>query len=130
MQNDLPPDVHQFVSEYVQSISQLELLLLLHRNAEKSWSVAEATKELYTSVSMTEPLLENLRGIGLVSLLEGSERRYRYAPKSTELDRLVGDLDQLYAERRVTIINSIYSGPWRKLQNVADAFRFRNKENE
>jgi hypothetical protein len=130
MQNDLPPDVRQFLSDYVQSISQLELLVLLQRDAEKFWSVEEAAKELYTPASMTEPLLESLRMNGLVSFGGETKRDYRYAPKSPALDKLVRDLVQLYAERRVTIINTIYSGPLQKLQNFADAFRIRNKEKD
>lgn len=130
MTNDLPAGVHQFLSEYVQSISQLELLLLLHSNVEKSWSVEDVAKELYTSVNMTQGLLESLRTIGLVSLVEDSAPRYQYATKSAELHKLVGDLAHVYSERRLTIINAIYSGPLQKLHNFADAFRFRNKENE
>jgi hypothetical protein len=130
MSNALPADVQQFLSEHVQSIAQLELLLLLRRHPEKSWSLDEAAKELYTSARMTEPLLEILRVIGLVSSGNDSERRYQYAPKTAELDKLVSDLALLYAERRVTIINAIYSGPLRKLHNFADSFRFRDKEKD
>ena len=57
-------------------------------------------------------------------------QRFQYAPKTSDLHQLVDVLVQLYAERRVTIINTIYSGPLRKLQDFADAFRFRNKEKD
>jgi hypothetical protein len=129
MPSDLPGDVHQFLSEYIQSISQLELLLLLRGNAEKRWTVEDAAKELYTPVSMTLPMLESLRAIGLLSSGD-SGAWYQYAPKSEDLQKLVENLAQLYIERRVTIINTIYSGPLQKLQNFADAFRLRRKEEE
>lgn len=124
MPSDLPADVHRFLSEYVQSIAQLELLLLFHRDPEKAWNVEESAKELYTSVTMTGQLLESLRAIGLISVTGDSQLLYRYAPKSAELQKLVDDIAQLYTERRMTIINTIYSGPLQKLHNFADAFRF------
>lgn len=100
---------------------------MLHREWDRGWTVAEAAKGLYTAVSMTEPLLESLRAIGLVGY---QEHRYQYAPASKELDQLVGQLAQLYQQRRVTIINLIYSGPVQKLQDFADAFRIHKKKKE
>lgn len=123
---DIPDKVEQFLADHIRSIAQLELLLMLHRERQRSWTVEETAKSLYTAVSMTEPLLESLRTIRVVTFEDG---RYQYAPSSKELDQTVGDLSQLYQQRRVTIINMIYSAPDQKLQNFADAFRFRKKEN-
>jgi hypothetical protein len=122
MPDALPANVRQFISEHIRSIAQLELLLMLRRKREKAWSVEEAAKELYTAATMTEPLLESLRAIGLATLSNGT---YSYVPRSAELEQVVTDLDRLYQERRVTVINLIYSAPVEKLKNFADAFRIR-----
>jgi hypothetical protein len=122
MPDALPANVRQFISEHIRSIAQLELLLMLRRNRDKAWSVEDAAKELYTAATMTQPLLESLRAIGLATFSNGT---YTYAPRSAELEQVVGELDQLYQERRVTVINLIYSAPVEKLQNFADAFRIR-----
>jgi hypothetical protein len=122
MPDEIPAAVQQFVADHIRSIAQLELLLLMHRERQRSWTIADAAKELYTAVSMTEPMLESLRAIGLVSL-QGDQ--YQYAPKSKSLDQTVDDLAQLYQQRRVTIVNLIYSAPVQKLQDFADAFRIR-----
>lgn len=122
MPDALPPNVRQFISEHIRSIAQLELLLMLRRNRDKAWSVEEAARQLYTAATMTQPLLESLRAIGLTSISSGT---YTYAPKSAEMEQVVGELDKLYQERRVTVINLIYSAPVEKLQNFADAFRIR-----
>src|SRR5688500_6221667 len=68
MPDDIPAPVLQFLADHIRSIAQLELLLMLHRERQRTWTIADAAKELYTAVSMTEPLLESLRAIGLVSL--------------------------------------------------------------
>jgi hypothetical protein len=122
MPDDIPATIQQFLADHIRSIAQLELLLMLHRERQRTWTVADAAKELYTAVSMTEPLLESLRAIGLVSR---QGEYYQYAPKSKQLDQTVGELSLLYQQRRVTIVNLIYSAPVQKLQNFADAFRIR-----
>jgi predicted transcriptional regulator len=130
MPDSLPDDVQRFLSEQVGSIAQLELLLLLHGQPAKSWTVEEAAKSLYTAASMTQPLLDNLVAAGLIARQANPGADYRYAPASPELGKLVEDLARLYRERRVTVINAIYSAPTKKLQNFADAFRIRKKEEE
>jgi DNA-binding IclR family transcriptional regulator len=122
--------VHTLIREHICSIAQLELLLKLHGEAGSEWTVTEAAKELYTAVSMTQPLLEALRMGGLLSRRDDSEPLYRYEPKSTELGAAVCELSQLYQQRRITVINLIYSRPPQGLQDFADAFRIRDKEKE
>jgi DNA-binding IclR family transcriptional regulator len=130
MPDDIPAKVHNLISEHIRSIAQLELLLMLRREPERKWSVEEVAKALYTAVSMTEPLLETLRSSGFVAATGETPERYQYAPRSAEMGQAVADLDGLYQERRVTIINLIYSAPTEKLRNFADAFRIRRKEEE
>jgi DNA-binding IclR family transcriptional regulator len=130
MSADIPASVVSLLREHICSIAQLEILLKLHGEAGREWSVSEAAKDLYTAVSMTQPLLEALRSSGLLSRRDDAEARYRYEPKSPELAIAVDELAQLYQQRRITIINLIYSGPSKSLQNFADAFRIRDKEKE
>jgi hypothetical protein len=130
MSDAIPAHVLRFLKDYVQSIAQLELLLLLYRDRDNSWTVEAAAKAQYTAIGMTQTALESLRGIGLLAVTSESEPRYQYAPVSSELDQLVAELAQLYLERRVTIINLIYSSPLDTLQSFADAFRIRKKETE
>lgn len=127
MPDDISADIQRFLADNIRSIAQLELLLMLHRERQRTWTVADAAKELYTAVSMTEPLLESLRAIGMVKL---QRDQYQYAPRSKQLDDTVGELSQLYQQRRVTVINLIYSAPVKKLQDFADAFRIRKPKEE
>lgn len=130
MPDAIPDHVHQLISEHIRSIAQLELLVMLRRESDKQWTVEQVAKTLYTAVSMTEPLLESLRASGLLVVTRTPELQYGYAPKTAELERAVADLDRLYQERRVTIINLIYSAPTEKLRNFADAFRLRKPKED
>ena len=128
MPDALPPNVQNFVTGHIRSIAQLELLLLLAENPARTMTVKDAAKELYTAEGMTLPLLESLRAIGLITVDQSPEPRYGYAPKTAELATVVADLAQAYRERRVTIINLIYSAPLEQLRNFSDAFRIRKQE--
>lgn len=130
MPDAIPEHVHQLISEHIRSIAQLELLVMLRREPDKQWTVEQVAKTLYTAVSMTEPLLESLRAGGLLVATHTPELQYRYAPKTPEMERAIADLDRLYQERRVTIINLIYSAPTEKLRNFADAFRLRKPKED
>lgn len=130
MPDAIPANVHQLISEHIRSIAQLELLVMLRREPDKQWTVEEVAKTLYTAVSMTEPLLESLRAGGFLIASTSPHLQYRYAPKTPELEQAVADLDRLYQERRVTIINLIYSAPTEKLRNFADAFRLRKPKED
>jgi hypothetical protein len=118
----IPESVERFIRQHIGTIAQLELLLLLRNEPERTWSVDDAAKGIYTAVSMTGPLLDSLRASGL---LVRQEVGFQYAPASGELEAIVAELAQLYAERRVSVINVIYSATDDKLQSFADAFRLR-----
>jgi hypothetical protein len=130
MSDAIPNNVQLFLREHIGSIAQLELLILLRAERQNSLSVEEAAKKLYTALSMTGPLLESLRANGFLTVQEGPPRRYQYAPRNAELEQIVEDVERAYRERRVTITNLIYSAPMQKLQNFADAFRIRKKEDD
>jgi DNA-binding IclR family transcriptional regulator len=128
MPTAIPHSVQLLLRERIQSIAQLEVLLSLRAAPATIHCVAELAKELYTPESMTASLLEGLRTRGLAERVEGAPSGYRYAPKTAELARAVDELAQLYQQRRVTIINLIYSNPVKTLQDFADAFRIRPPE--
>jgi hypothetical protein len=125
---DLPDDLRRFIAEHLGSIAQLELLLLLAADAEKSWTADEAAKALYISPEATLGFLEGMRSQGLLQRAADSPVAYRFAPAKPESERLARDLDAYYKERRLTIINLIYASPAQKFQSFADAFRLRKDQ--
>lgn len=130
MQDAIPAPILQFIRQHVRSVVQLELLLLLHKEPERSWKVEQAAEQLYIPGTFAESLLEDLRTAGLVALIEGDVRSYRFELKTPQLRPIVDELASLYRERPVATIHAIYSAQTQNLQNFADAFRFRKKENE
>jgi hypothetical protein len=125
--NDFPHELKQFLALHIESLAQLETLLVLERDPQRQWTTDELARELYITAEMCRGICADLVNRRLVASGDSPDR-YRYAPADPSVDMLVGELAQLYRERRVAVITAIYSGPVNKVQTFADAFRLRREE--
>src|SRR5918999_5516721 len=100
-------ELERFIADYVDSVGILEVLLLTRANADRKWSPTEVSRELRTDRAWAEIQLEYLRSRGLLTSQPGDEPRYRYAPADGRLDRVVAELGDAFAKRRVTVIRLI-----------------------
>lgn len=118
----IPDDVRAFIQAHIDSVEQLEVLLLLRRESTRAWTGDEVARELRINPISTGSRLSNLHQRTLLAEEAG---RYRYAPRHPELDRAVSGLARAYAEMRVSVINLIFSKPVDALSTFADAFKLR-----
>lgn len=125
---DFPQHLKQFIAQQIRSVSQLEMLLLVRSDRERSWTSEELGRALYLAAEMCAQQLEELEAGGLVKAAANSERRYSYAPADAVIDRTVGELAEMYQQRRVSVITAIYSEPIDKIRTFAEAFRFRKEK--
>ena len=126
--NGLPEDVHRFLHQNIESVEQLEVLLLLWRTPERGWTSDEVATAVYSHPSSVVRRLAMLYGQGL--LREREPGCYQYAPRTAELHDTVTRLDQVYRERRVAVITLIASKPIENVRAFSDAFRIRRKKEE
>ena len=124
---DLPEPVNRFIVEYLDSAEQLEILLLLFRHSERDWSAEGVARELRISPLSSAERLEEFAREGLLVRGEGGAG-YRFGPRDPSLVDAVRGLVAAYAERRVTVINLIFSKPVDKIRTFADAFRLRKED--
>jgi hypothetical protein len=127
---ELPNDVAQFIVEYVDSIEQLEVLLLVRATAPKEWDGTTVARELRIDARSAASRLANMAARGLLVTTDAAAGRYRFDPKSPELRRVVGQLADTYDERRVSVITLIFSKPSDTIRSFADAFRIRKDERD
>ena len=128
MADDLiPGDVKQFIFDKIDSIAELEGLLLLRRHSETEWNSEALAQRLYTSQQQTEVLLERLYLLGFLSVKEDEFITYRYQPNSPELAEMVDRVAEIYSKYLVPVTNLIHSKPETKVQQFADAFKLRKK---
>jgi hypothetical protein len=127
MHEDFPPGLKQFIENQIESVPQLEALLLLRSDPQRNWSDADVAKALYIPQDVAAALLAEFVRRGFATIVP-PEARYAYRNRDKEADALISTLASVYQERRVAIISLIYSKPLNKVQTFADAFRF-GKEN-
>jgi hypothetical protein len=127
----IPDEVRQFLLRHIDSVAQLEALLLLRTEAGREWAAADVARRLYIGAQDAAPLLRQLHADGLLSAA-GDAPLYRYAPASAELGALVTRLAEVYAKHLVPVTHLIHSKPQPKpkpkVQEFADAFKLRKDE--
>ena len=128
MSEDFPTDIQRFIEQNIESLAQLEALLLLRREPERQWEAVELAKSLYIPQEMAVSLLGDFGKRGFVTESPPEDVRYVYRSIDAETDETIDRLAAIYRERRVAVISLIYSKPINKVQTFADAFRLR-KEN-
>jgi predicted ArsR family transcriptional regulator len=124
----IAPNVSRLLAEHIDSVEQLEILLLVHGAPERAWSAAEVAEALYTHPDSAGRRLDALGASGLLVRDAADGRCWRYRPRTEKLHAAVGDLAATYAERRVAVITLIASRPMDNVRAFSDAFRLRKKE--
>jgi hypothetical protein len=118
-------EARSFVSEYLSSAEQLEVLLLLHAEPDRSFSAAEVSQRVYTVPAAALLRLDELATAGLLAGDGGIDPRYHYAPASPAVRSRVDALARAYAANRVAVVRLIYEVPRDPVRSFADAFRLR-----
>ena len=125
MSDVFPAELEQFIAQQIESLAQLELLLLMRQAPDQQWDCADAARQLYITPDMCNGLVADLERRGFVRRVTEADARYQYQPTNPDFDRLLGELAAVYQDRRVAVITQIYSRPQKKVQTFADAFRLR-----
>ncbi len=121
--------MRRLIAEHIDSVEQLEILLLLYQHPERSWSEESVARELRISPMSAGDRLKDMARAAILSKVQGSEGEYRYTPDA-QMGEAVAGLAAAYSERRVTVINLIFSKPVDKIRTFADAFRLRRDDDD
>lgn len=121
----LPRPVRRFLDDRIDSVEQLEILLLLQRYAERSWNASAVADALGLTPRTAETHLERLCQRDLLDVRLGDAVRYRYSPATPELVDCVRQVVEAYREQRATILAFVTARRLRALQDFSDAFRIK-----
>jgi hypothetical protein len=117
----IPDDLGEFILRHIDTVAELEALLLLRGNPEVEWSAGETSKRLYIDEAAAAATLERLCAAGLLGHNAG---RYRYHGLPEDTARMVDRLADAYARHLVPVTNLIHRKP-RQIRAFADAFRLK-----
>lgn len=123
----IPEELLQFLRDHIDSVEQLEILILLCQKGDREWTADEMARELRSSPSSVAKRLEEFAAKKFIKATEPPPRSYRYAPADESVRKRIAELSELYKVRRVTVIDTIFSKPVDKIKVFADAFKFRKE---
>jgi hypothetical protein len=126
MRNEaIPEAVRQFLLEYIDSVPQLEALLLMRESPAEDWTSEMVLKRLYINPPAASDVLAALCARGLLVPVRNSTSAYRYCPRAAELASVVDCLAETYRLQLIPVTNLIHSKSSSSIQRFADAFRMR-----
>lgn len=127
-ETNIPAEVRRLLAEHIDSVEQLEMLLLLFRSGTE-WTVDAVGEELRTSRASVLRRIQDLTQRRFLVRGSGPES-YRFAKDNESRNAAVEALARVYAERPYTVIDLIFSKPIDNLRVYADAFRFRKGDSD
>lgn len=120
----LPDRVRRLVLESIDSVAELEALLLLRETAPQTWIPEDVGSRLYVSRAVAAYSLTALANRGLlVERVAG----FTYDPRTPELEDDVTALAQAYSTNLITVTHLIHAKPGPSVQDFARAFRWRKE---
>lgn len=117
----LSEELVRFIRERLPSAEQIEIVLLLRRDAARTWSAPEVSESLGTPPESTAMRLFLLTSNGILGF-EGA--RYRYAADAAT-EGLVGALAEAYDAERDTLFTIVGAPTRDPLRSFADAFKLK-----
>jgi hypothetical protein len=117
------PEIRRFITRYVHSVEQLEILCLMSSNPTKSWSISEVFHAIQSSETSVAACLRKFQHEGFLASKE--DGIFCFSPATLAMAEMVRLLSVAYRERRVMIIEMIYKRPPDPVEDFSEAFRFR-----
>jgi hypothetical protein len=116
----IPAELRAFIIRSIDSVGQLEALLLLRADPDTHWDVVHLARRLYVDEVEAAAILAHLVEQGFV-LPEGGAHRYDRANKQAlSVERLA----EAHARQLIPITNLIHAKP-RGIRAFADAFKIK-----
>jgi hypothetical protein len=121
MSDQLPAELREFLARHIDSIAQLEALLLLRSAPDTVWDAQGTAKRLYIG---EQEAIETLAHLAAHHLLASDAAGYRFHPQTQELLDAVGLLADHYKRHLIPITNLVHAKP-RRIRQFADAFKLK-----
>jgi hypothetical protein len=128
--DEIPVAVRQLIAERLDSIAQLEVLLLLYHKPGRAWTAEAVSEDLRIDSNWAGEQLATLRDRGLLVETAASEKSYRFGAGTAALEEAVAALSVCYSELRVRVVALLYSNPPRGIRSLADAFVVQRKDRD
>lgn len=118
-------EVYRFILNQIDSVPQIEALLLLWESRPKQWTETEIAARLYVGVDVVKNIMQALHRRRLVAVNE-SEKRYWYENRAGG-DAVLEAVAVTYRRDLVRVSTFIHSKASSAVRDFADAFKFKKE---
>ena len=123
----MTPEAEEFIERAVDTIHQLEILMLLRRSHDRFWRVDEIAAELRITAATAASSVSGLHANGVFAAEDTNPGAYRYEPSSLGLHAGVESLAAAYETDPLPVLRAVLNKPPRALRTFSDAFLFRRR---
>jgi len=113
--------VLHFIAQQIDSVPQLECLLLLYEHDSQAWVPEQVAARIYTSPQDARGILETLERRRLLTT-EGEQPRYRFDVAGAASRELMQDIAREYQRHLVPLATFIHSKASASVREFARAF--------
>ena len=117
----VPDVVREFIIKRIDSIAQIEALLLIRSSSQMEWSAAQIAARLYISEAEAADALDRLCAVDVLLCSDG---KYRIDGIPPQHAALIDQLLAVYTHHLIPVTDIVHSKS-RRIGSFADAFRFR-----
>ena len=128
--DEIPSELLAFLHSCIDSVEQLQILLLLSRDNSYR-TVEEISRELRSTPASVQKRLQDLKMRNvLADNAFGEKGAIRLSASSPEVAKTILALATLYRQRPHRVIAQIFANPPAPLQSFAESFKIKRKENQ
>ena len=124
--HQLDAATRQILLQHVRTFEDLEMLLLLARDARRFWSAAAAASELGLAEAAAQTALDSLASHNFLEVRFGEDVLYRLDPNSPRTAAAVQRILDAARRHRTAVLSAI-AGAGRAVGDFADAFRIKKR---
>jgi hypothetical protein len=121
-------DAHEFVQENIDSVPQLEALILLWNSRPVWWTSEELASRLYVPLDRVGGLLRDLVRMQMAAESETEPPKFSYYSRSKDQDAMMMLVDEAYRRDLVRISTMLHEKASPAVRDFARAFRFKREQ--
>jgi len=118
----IPERVLAFVRERIDSVPELEALLLLSGDPAKSWTAAEVASRIHVREDRAAAILAVLQRRRLAAPVDDRSDHYAFQPADQDARQLIDELDRAYRSNLIALATFIHEKAPVSVREFARAF--------
>lgn len=117
--------IDRFIKDEIDSVPQLEALLLFWRRFPAEWTCDDLARELYVSSEIAQTILNHLADRHLIFEIPNSGSRYCLHAETPQKTSLFTSLEYIYRHELIRVSKMIHANSSPGLRDFARSFRFK-----